>query len=608
MKIALIFHGISSGKNEKGVVTNITEFYFKQLIDKLIGDNEYDIFFHTWDNYNKEELVKFIKPKKYIFEDSALFKTNIQGKVDNLVKNINFQTHDSISNKEYLFSFFSRFKSLYESVKLIENSDIYDLVIISRFDLYIHQKIHIKELEKNYLYINKFQGQELINGNINAMLDGVMKTFDKDVFNYGIQDFFFIGDKNTCLKFSKLYENLISYLSDNKFYKNKWPRILSGHSLCKFHIDQKNIKCKYTTLEEFKHFCLIRGIIENSEENILKKNAKLKGEKKFEEAINLLLDYQKNTPSWNIYNEIAYIYVMKLDQPNRGILFLKKSLEISANKIAYESIIKMYMFYDNKTEAKKYCIECLCEFKSDYVEQIYNQLKCISFIVLGTRQSGSTRVYNLIRFLYKNKRVYTKAIKCLDEFKNIKGEYDIIVHKSHNICIDELDKYNYDFKILPLRNLLDCALSCQKRFLNTKDKRFEVSLKDRCLINISKFNKFNEVSNIIFQYENYSLKYIENFCKKINLDIDYIEIINVMKKLNNIHNSKNLIDNDLSQSVNAMNNKTLDNKYTDCLLTKSHNTSGGKSNNYIYEIETETLNQLLNVKEINIFLKKFNYL
>ena len=81
-----------------------------------------------------------------------------------------------------------------------------------------------------------------------------------------------------------------------------------------------------------------------------------------------------------------------------------------------------------------------------------------------------------------------------------------------------------------------------------------------------------------------------------------------MKELNNLHNSKNLIDNDLSQAVNAMNNKTLDNKYTDCLLTKSHNTSGGKSNNYIYEIETEKLNQLLNVKEINIFLKKFNYL
>ena len=81
-----------------------------------------------------------------------------------------------------------------------------------------------------------------------------------------------------------------------------------------------------------------------------------------------------------------------------------------------------------------------------------------------------------------------------------------------------------------------------------------------------------------------------------------------MKKLNDLHNNPRLLENDLSQddSVCKYNEKNINYKY--CLLTKSHNTSGGLSNNYIYEIETDKIIQLLNIKEINSFLKKYDYL
>ena len=45
------------------------------------------------------------------------------------------------------------------------------------------------------------------------------------------------------------------------------------------------------------------------------------------------------------------------------------------NVSAYNNIIRIYMFLNNKTEAKKYCEECMRDFNSVYVKEVYNQLK-----------------------------------------------------------------------------------------------------------------------------------------------------------------------------------------------------------------------------------------
>tara|TARA_B110000967_G_C18674550_1_gene454833 strand:+ start:159 stop:593 length:435 start_codon:yes stop_codon:yes gene_type:complete len=96
---------------------------------------------------------------------------------------------------------------------------------------------------------------------------------------------------------------LEEYLSANSnLYNTPWPRI-SGHSICSYHISQQNIKYKYTIFEDKVHFCLIRDIQVNSESNILKQCDLLTTKNKLTDAINLLLDYQKNTPSANVYME-----------------------------------------------------------------------------------------------------------------------------------------------------------------------------------------------------------------------------------------------------------------------------------------------------------------
>jgi len=50
MKIALVFHGLSKGRNQKGLHTYINETTFKNIQDNMLTNCTYDTYFHTWDN------------------------------------------------------------------------------------------------------------------------------------------------------------------------------------------------------------------------------------------------------------------------------------------------------------------------------------------------------------------------------------------------------------------------------------------------------------------------------------------------------------------------------------------------------------------------------
>ena len=56
MKIAVVFHGISHGYNEKGDITNISKDTFQSIINNLLDSKNinYDTYFHSWNSENNK--------------------------------------------------------------------------------------------------------------------------------------------------------------------------------------------------------------------------------------------------------------------------------------------------------------------------------------------------------------------------------------------------------------------------------------------------------------------------------------------------------------------------------------------------------------------------
>lgn len=371
MKIALVFHGLSEGKNEKGLSTSINIKSFKNIKSKLIKDC--DIYFHTWDSNNKKKIIDMLNPKKFIFENSTKFKNRIENNINNICNSINKDISNFIPNNQYLFSFYSRFYSLYKSVSLITNINSYDMIIISRFDLYLLKKLDIlKYNKKNVLYVNKFYGEEYLTGNNIVCLDGIHNNFNKNILLYGVMDFFFIGNPSVILKFSKLYLKLDEYFKKSSdFYKNKWARTFSGHSICMYHIKKDNINFEYTEFIENIHFNLIRyNII--SEDTILNKCNILIKNKKYQKAIDIINN--SNIISPNLYIKIGYIYYTYLKNIKMAILYYSKSLNTTINKNALNSLITIYYDLANIKETKKYCSIYIKYFHCPIIEKLYNDL------------------------------------------------------------------------------------------------------------------------------------------------------------------------------------------------------------------------------------------
>ena len=211
----------------------------------------------------------------------------------------------------------------------------------------------------------------------------------------------------------------------------------------------------------------------------------------------------------------------------------------------------------------------------------------IKVLVLGTHQTGSTRLFNLIRLLYENenKNVYS----CWD-YKNDKDKkYDVIISKVHNCELKYLK--NFNIKILPIRNILDAAISANKRWPR-------ISLYDSCVNNILIFNKYKNHSDFIFFYEKYNINYIKKLCNVLNINPSDSKINKIMKDLEIMHNSKKIVKKDDENDIT----------FKKTLFSQSHNTSGGKIGKFKTELCEKELNYLLSKDVIRIFLRRWKYL
>ena len=128
MKVAYVFHGLSGGMNQKGLSTIFDQDGFANIRDKLFDETcDYDTYYHTWEHDQQVEIQQLIKPKKCLYEDPNIFKNSVIGQLNKINSTLNENIHNFSSNVDALYSFYSRFYSMYKSVSLIENLDEYKL-------------------------------------------------------------------------------------------------------------------------------------------------------------------------------------------------------------------------------------------------------------------------------------------------------------------------------------------------------------------------------------------------------------------------------------------------------------------------------------------------
>ena len=222
MKIAICFHGLHpdelwKDKNKK------QDTCYNSWCKNVLNLNDCDIFMHSFSKKH-EELLKY-KPKKYIFDDTEYFDTNIVDK----------------EKKEYYYKKYNKKKNipinLYlsygvkKSIELmhdysIENNIDYDFILLSRVDVCWLNPLIFNELNKEKLYSAIWGKNNYYSVNYDEFLT-----------------YWFIVNKEMSLNFSKIYEYIYKYFEDT----------CSWHKITKLHVNsflkEDSIEYKFNDID-----------------------------------------------------------------------------------------------------------------------------------------------------------------------------------------------------------------------------------------------------------------------------------------------------------------------------------------------------------------------
>ena len=212
--------------------------------------------------------------------------------------------------------------------------------------------------------------------------------------------------------------------------------------------------------------------------------------------------------------------------------------------------------------------------------------------IVGTHQSGSTRLFNLCRLIFEQANMTVHS--CWNYNHSRDSDFDVIINKIHDKPVPAI-KNNYDIILLPIRNLVDSAISYSKRH-NLPIKLNAVLA--HCRKNISRFQQFKSVATHIVYYEKYSMREVRLLCTHLGVKLTSYQIISIMQELHTLHNSKEIVAND--------NRK--DEQYKKTLLSQRHNTSGGASNKFVHEMNIADIDAVLNTEWIKPFMESHQYM
>ena len=188
-KVALCLSGLIGSDRKFGEGKYINYYLTKEYFDKNIDDSlvEIDFFLHCWNTDLKKKINDLYKPKKSVFEPPL-------------------KKYHKISSKQYslISSHYSK-KSVVKLKREFEKSMgfIYDIVILTRFDILIKKKLDYNELKENKFYVVGPEKHHLF---------GCKCEFcDKNHINHALNDLIFISNSKNIDIFSNLYDNLNEY-------------------------------------------------------------------------------------------------------------------------------------------------------------------------------------------------------------------------------------------------------------------------------------------------------------------------------------------------------------------------------------------------------------
>lgn len=233
-------------------------------------------------------------------------------------------------------------------------------------------------------------------------------------------------------------------------------------------------------------------------------------------------------------------------------------------------------------------------------------MKIIS--VVGTTQSGSTMVFNLIRICLINAgfKVDSCFITNYEE-NDYNKSADYLIIKCHEYSEKLFEISSQIF--LPVRDVRDCVISWKHRYSRNEKMSFDELIKHMSK-NIDLFNIWLKPTTIILKYEDYVIdknKYIDNLLEKLGLDKNSIDLEKIFTELDSIHNGENCIETDFLQGNDFYDLHFNNEHYRKTLMTKSHNTSGGKIKKYLTEFSPIILYRIKRNKFILDHLKQLGY-
>jgi hypothetical protein len=222
MKIAYCLHGCVGGtvgkSGEKRSGSDEVVDGSSGQISNLLDVDNIDFFIHSWDTNLHDKFLEKYNPKKIKTEPQIVFKMP-----KHLPDNLRTQSH------------YSRWYSVRESLNLksefeSENEFKYDLVILTRFDLYWLRPFDFSTLDTNKIHFDWCTVNGRKYGGIRA------KEWPDRIM---------CGNSENMDSFKTLYENLTEYTSPGQCPQYK---SISSHFCIPWHMDKVNLRneCEFT--------------------------------------------------------------------------------------------------------------------------------------------------------------------------------------------------------------------------------------------------------------------------------------------------------------------------------------------------------------------------
>lgn len=250
MRIAVCYYGGLGGNTFRdgiGGTIPISKTFqsFKEKIIQLNPEDQFDFFVHSWSISNKSDIIKTLNPVDSIIENQIDFskqaasKSKIFFDLKDIRPNLSLflrklfwkKSYNKLSNDRTKdkFRIYSRWYSTKKVIELKKNYEMknnfkYDVIFLTRFDIFWHKSIKFNELVDGYFYSSNWY--------INKYFGLIKKNYSSRYF----QDYWFAFNSKMSDEFSTLYDFLHDYYpcshrasyqhAKKLFGKNKFRYIL----------------------------------------------------------------------------------------------------------------------------------------------------------------------------------------------------------------------------------------------------------------------------------------------------------------------------------------------------------------------------------------------